>query len=182
MSPVIEAVTDRLVLRRLGESDFDPFSAMNADPNVMRYFPRTLAPAETREMMNRNDAHFERHGFGFWAVEMQATGEFAGFIGLGVPGFAAHFTPCVEIGWRLASSFWNRGIATEGARAILDRAFHTYQLREIIAFTTVTNLPSRRVMEKIGMTYNPRDNFLHPNIEEGDPLRPHVLYRRSPLP
>jgi len=169
--------TDRLMLRGWREEDYEPFAAMNADPAVMRYFAAPLSAEETRLAMQRVEEQFALHGFGFWAAELKSSGEFAGFIGLGVPRFEAHFTPCVEIGWRLREKFWNRGLATEGARAVLEWAFETVGLREIVAFTAAGNLASRRVMEKIGMLRDPAEDFEHPSLPEGHALRPHVLYR-----
>ena len=174
--------TDRLLLRRWRESDFAPFAAMNADPRVMRYFARTLARHESDELVARIEERAERDGFGLWAVEIPDVTPFAGFIGLSVPAFTAHFTPCVEIGWRLAADCWGRGYATEGARAALDFGFDAAGLEEIVSFTTAENWRSRRVMERIGMTHDPRDDFDYPAYAEGHPLRRHVLYRsvRSP--
>ena len=128
-------------------------------------------------MVDRVEAHFALHGFGFWAAELKGTGDFIGFVGLGVPDFEGRFTPCIEIGWRLAAAFWNRGLATEGAHAALGYAFSVLALREVVAFTVPANLRSRRVMEKLGMTHDPDDDFDHPRIPEGHPLRRHVLYR-----
>ncbi len=150
---------------------------MNADPLVMHYYPNTLTVEETDAMMERNRIHFARHGFGFWAAIVKDTDEFAGYIGLGVPAFEARFNPCVEIGWRLAARFWNRGLATEGALAVLRAAFEDFHLSEVVSFTSVNNLPSRRVMEKIGMTHDAKDDFDHPQVPEGHPLSRHVLYR-----
>jgi RimJ/RimL family protein N-acetyltransferase len=172
--------TPRLLLRSWHESDRAPFVAMNADPLVMRYFPSTMTAEETDFLLERNRLHFERHGFGLWAVVDKATGEFAGYIGLAVPSFEAHFTPCVEIGWRLAAHFWNRGLATEGAASVLRFAFEILQLDEVVSFTTATNLPSRRVMEKLGMIHDRNGDFDHPRIPDGHPLRKHVLYRAIP--
>jgi RimJ/RimL family protein N-acetyltransferase len=143
----------------------------------MRYFPSTFSAQETDAMLERNRVHFDRHGFGLWAAVVKATDEFAGYIGLSVPAFEAHFTPCVEIGWRLASRFWNRGLATEGAREVLRSAFEALPVEEIVSFTPSDNLPSRRVMEKIGMRRDPADDFDHPRIPEGHPFRRHLLYR-----
>jgi len=171
--------TPRLLLRAWRAEDLAPFAAMNADPRVMRFFPSVLSEAETARLMERNAAHFERHGFGMWAAELRATGVFAGFIGLFVPQFEAHFTPCVEIGWRLAAEHWNQGLATEGAHAVLKYGFDSVGLAEIVSFTAEDNLPSRRVMEKIGMSRNPGDDFDHPNVPEGHRLRRHVLYRKT---
>jgi RimJ/RimL family protein N-acetyltransferase len=169
--------TPRLILRGWRESDREPFAAMCADPLVMRYFPALLTRDECDRLVDGIAAHFDRHGFGLYAVEVRETGAFAGFIGLTVPSFQAHFTPCVEIGWRLAVAYWNRGFATEGAHEVLRHAFEVLGLREIVSFTVPANLASRRVMEKLGMTHDEADDFDHPNLPEGHPLRCHVLYR-----
>jgi RimJ/RimL family protein N-acetyltransferase len=169
--------TRRLLLRRWRPDDREPFFRINSDPRVMRFFVSTLSRAESDALAARIEANWDRQGFGQFAAEMRDEGRFCGFIGLSVPGFEAHFTPCVEIGWRLGAEFWNRGLATEGARAVLDYAFQTLGLAELVSFTVPDNLPSRRVMEKIGMSRDPADDFDHPRIVEGHPLRRHVLYR-----
>src|SRR5215469_9268269 len=169
--------TPRLILRNWRESDREPFRLMNADSRVMRYFPALLTPEETDSAIVRLTSHCETHDFTFWSATLRETNEFIGFIGLFHTPFHAHFTPCVEIGWRLRPEFWNRGLATEGARAAAAYGFAQLDLDEIVAFTTVENRPSRRVMEKLGMTYNPVDDFDHPQVPEGHPLRRHVLYR-----
>jgi ribosomal-protein-alanine N-acetyltransferase len=169
--------TPRLILRNWRESDRDPFRRMNADPRVMEYFPALLTPEETDTAIARLQAHADRHGFTFWAVELRRTSGFIGFTGLFHTPFEAHFTPCVEIGWRLLPEFWNQGLATEAARAAADYALDHLHLPEIVAFTAVTNQRSRRVMEKLGMTHNPADDFDHPRVPAGNPLHPHVLYR-----
>jgi RimJ/RimL family protein N-acetyltransferase len=174
---VIEIITSRLFLRRWTDADREPFSEMNADPAVMKYFPSTLTRAESDSLVDRVQAHFAEHGFGVWAVEVRGEGRFAGYIGLFTPRFEAHFTPCVEIGWRLARGYHGHGFATEGARAVVEHAFGPLGLREIVSFTVPANLPSRRVMEKIGMTHDERDDFDHPDIPEGHPYKRHVLYR-----
>lgn len=176
-------VTPRLRLRRWRPEDLAPFSALNADAEVMRYFPAPLTEAETAALIDRIEAHFQTHAFGLWAAELIGTTECIGFIGLSVPRFQAHFTPCVEVGWRLAARYWNMGLATEGALAALDYGFETLGLEEIVSFTVVANLPSRRVMEKIGMTHAADDDFAHPNLPADHPLSRHVLYRarRSPI-
>lgn len=140
-----------------------------------------LSRAESDEFVSRIETHFERHGFGLWAVEIPGVADLAGYIGLLIPAFAAHFTPCVEVGWQLAAEYWNRGYATEGARAAVAFAFEELKFGEIVAYTVPGNIPSRRVMEKIGMTYNPVDDFDHPTLPPGHPLRRHVLYRISAL-
>jgi ribosomal-protein-alanine N-acetyltransferase len=175
----IELKTERLLLRAWGDADREPFARMNADPRVMEYFPAPLTRAESHALVDRIQAHFAEHGWGVWATELRATGEFIGFIGLNVPTFEAHFTPCVEIGWRLAAEHWGKGLATEGARAALDCAFDELRLPEVVSFTTVANHRSRCVMEKIGMRHDAADDFDHPGLPEGHALRPHVLYRKQ---
>jgi len=172
-----ELRTDRLLLRRWQVDDRQPFARLNADPLVVEFLPKALTAEESDAVADRIEAHFERHGFGLWAVEISGVTQFAGFIGLSIPRFAAHFTPCVEIGWRLGAETWNRGYATEGARAALDFAFTHLNSDEILSFTVPANVRSRRVMEKIGMTHNPAEDFDHPVLPEGHPLRRHVLYR-----
>jgi ribosomal-protein-alanine N-acetyltransferase len=169
--------TERLRLREWRAEDREPFARMCADPRVMEFFPAPLTAEESAAAIERGRAHFARHGFGFWAAELRATGAFIGFIGIAVPGFEAHFTPCVEIGWRLAAEYWGRGLATEGARASLRYGFDELGLPEIVAFTAAANVRSRRVMEKLGMSHDAADDFDHPRIAEGHPLRRHVLYR-----
>jgi len=155
---------------------------MNADPRVMHYLPGPLSREDSDRFIGQIDAHFDRHGFGLWAVEVPELVPFAGFIGLSIPAFDAHFTPCVEIGWRLAAGQWGRGYATEGARAVLSFGFETLQLGEIVSFTVPDNLRSRRVMERIGMAYNPADDFDYPVRAGGPPPRRHVLYRVKRTP
>ncbi|HEX6899879.1 MAG TPA: GNAT family N-acetyltransferase [Thermoanaerobaculia bacterium] len=172
-----ELQTDRLRLRRWLPSDREPFAAMNADPRVTRYLGGSLSREESDALAARIEAHFEQRGFGLWAVEVRGGASFAGFVGLSVPRFEAHFTLCVEIGWRLGAEHWGHGYATEGAGAALAFGFESLGLAEIVSFTVPANLPSRRVMEKIGMTHDPAEDFDHPFLPEGHPLRRHVLYR-----
>jgi RimJ/RimL family protein N-acetyltransferase len=169
--------TDRLRLRRWQASDRVPFAAMNRDPLVMEHFPSLLNRRQSDQIVDRVEAHFERHGFGLWAAELRATQEFIGFIGLSIPRFDAAFMPCVEIGWRLAPMHWGRGLATEGARAVVCHAFAFLKMPELVSFTVPANMRSRRVMEKLGMGHDPFDDFDHPKLPEGHPLRRHVLYR-----
>ena len=169
--------TPRLRLRRWRAEDLEPFAALNADPEVMEHFPSTLSVEQTAEAMSWIAKHFERHGFGWWAVEVPGLTPFAGFIGLAVPAFETSFTPCVEIGWRLARPWWGQGLATEGAQAALAYGFERLGLAEIVAFTVPGNARSRRVMEKLGMRYS--EDFDHPRIDAQHPLRRHVLYRLS---
>lgn len=174
--------TQRLKLREWRESDLAPFAAMNADPRVMEHFPSLLTREESDAMAGRIADHLASRGFGFWAVEVPGEADFIGFLGLSRPRFEAHFTPCVEIGWRFAHAHWGRGYAPEGARAALRFAFQDLGLREVVALTTHANLRSRRVMEKLGMTRSPADDFDHPLIAPGQPNRAHVLYRISSPP
>jgi RimJ/RimL family protein N-acetyltransferase len=145
----------------------------------MEYFTGALSREESDTLASRIEAHFEQHGFGLWAVEIPNVTSFAGFVGLSVPRFKAPFTPCVEIGWRLASEYWGLGYATEGAQVVLDFAFKALRLDEVVSFTVPGNLRSRRVMEKLGMIHDPADDFDHPAIPDGHRLRRHVLYRMA---
>lgn len=172
-----ELRTERLLLRRWREEDRGPFAMLNADPAVMEFFPAPLGRAESDELFERIEAGFERHGFGLWALELLESGEFLGFTGLAVPPFEAHFTPAVEVGWRLARPAWGRGYATEAGRAALAHGFGALGLEQVVSMTTVRNRRSRAVMERLGMTRDPAEDFEYPNLPPGDPLRPHVLYR-----
>jgi RimJ/RimL family protein N-acetyltransferase len=174
-----QLLTARLVLRRWCADDHAPFARINADPRVMRHFPAPLSRAESDALIERAEAHFTLRGFGPFATELRETGQLAGFIGLVVPSFEAHFTPAVEIGWRLDADLWNQGLATEGAREVLRYAFEELLLPEVVSFTVPANLASRRVMEKIGLAHDPADDFDHPRFPDGHPLRRHVLYRKK---
>lgn len=169
--------TERLLLRRWRPGDRDPYAALNADPRVMEHFPETLSREESDASADRIDASFDANGFGFWAVEIPGLTPFAGFVGLSIPRFEAPFTPCVEVGWRLAAEHWGRGYATEGALASVAFGFERIGLPEIVSFTVPANRASRRVMEKIGMLRDENGDFDHPLLPEGHPLRRHVLYR-----
>ena len=169
--------TPRLLLRAWKDSDREPFARLNCDPKVMKFFQAPLSPSESDGLVDRINAHLNEHGFTFFAAELKDDGAFIGFIGIARPTFKAHFTPCVEIGWRLARPYWNLGLATEGAQAVLRYGFEQLKLAEIVSFTVAANLRSRRVMEKIGMTYDPAEYFDHPNLPAGHPLSRHVLYR-----
>lgn len=175
--PILQ--TERLLLRRWQPGDRVPFAALNADPRVTEFLPGMLSRQESDAFADRIETHFEKHGFGLWAIEVVDVASFAGFVGLSVPGFDAHFTPCVEIGWRLAPTYWGRGYATEGARAALAFGFDELKLDEIVSFTAPENLRSRRVMDRIGMTHSASDDFDHPALPEGHALRRHVLYRTN---
>jgi len=171
--------TERLLMRRWRPADREPFAELNADPDVVACLPAPLARAESDALMARIEAHFEQHGFGLWALEVAGGPPLIGFVGLVRVGFEAHFTPAVEIGWRLARSSWGHGYATEAADAALDFGFNVVGLDETVSFTVPANVRSRAVMERIGMTRDPRDDFDHPLLPEGHPLQRHVLYRIS---
>lgn len=174
-----ELRTDRLRLRRWREADRPPFARLNADPKVMEYFPSTLSRVESDAFVDWIEAFFDEHGFGLWAVEAVGVADFIGFVGLNIPAFPAHFTPAVEVGWRLDRPYWGRGYATEAARAAVAFGFETLGLAEIVSFTAPANVRSRHVMERLGMTRDPAEDFDHPRLPEGHALRRHVLYRLS---
>jgi RimJ/RimL family protein N-acetyltransferase len=169
--------TERLILREWRDDDLAPFAAMNACPRVREYFCETLTREESDAQVETIRAEFAEKGYGLFALELKATGEFIGFTGLHHLEIDVHFTPAVEVGWRLAEEHWGKGYAPEAARAALDFGFNTVGLEEIVAMTVPANKNSRRVMEKLGMTYDPEDDFNYPTIPRGHPLRRHVLYR-----
>ncbi len=173
----VAAETKRLILRRWTPEDVEPFALLNADPRVMEFFPATLSRAESETMIKTVEDRIDQHGFGFWAAELRSTRELIGFIGLNVPGYPLPFSPCVEVGWRLAHKHWGNGYAQEGARAAIQLGFDKFGLREIVSFTTLNNIRSRKVMERIGMVQDSSGEFDHPKLEEAHPLRRHVLYR-----
>jgi len=150
---------------------------MNADPRVMEFFVARLDRAASDALIDRIEAHFDQHGFGLWAVEVPGVAPFIGFTGLAVARFDAPFTPCVEVGWRLAAAHWGQGYATEAARLALAYGFESAGLAEILSFTAVDNRRSRAVMERLGMQRDPAEDFDHPLVPDGHPLRRHVLYR-----
>jgi RimJ/RimL family protein N-acetyltransferase len=171
--------TPRLVLRPWRDEDVDSFAAMFDDPAVMEFLPAQKDRAAIEALLGRMRAHLDARGFGWWAAELKSSGAFIGFVGLSRVPFEAHFTPAVEVGWRLASAHWGKGYATEGARAALHAGFTRLGLGEIVSFTVPPNARSWGVMTRIGMTHDPADDFDHPRLPEGDPLRRHVLYRIS---
>ncbi|HEY8302912.1 MAG TPA: GNAT family N-acetyltransferase [Jatrophihabitans sp.] len=176
MTELTELTTERLILRPWRDSDLEPFAALNADPEVMRFFPRRLDRAASDVMAQRISRSIAEHGWGLWAVEVKDGAPFIGFVGLQSPAFDAHFTPAVEVGWRLDSNHWGRGYAPEGAAAALDHAFGPLELDEVVSMTIPANLPSQRVMQKLGLTRDPADDFDHPNLPDWEHRR-HVLYR-----
>jgi RimJ/RimL family protein N-acetyltransferase/8-oxo-dGTP pyrophosphatase MutT (NUDIX family) len=169
--------TQRLILRPWKEADFDSFAQLNADPSVMEYFPGLLSRKESDRLAERICLNIKEQGWGFWAVSIPDVADFIGFIGLAPVKFVTDFTPAIEVGWRLAYDFWNKGYATEGARAALKYGFETLRLDEIVSFTAMDNRRSRHVMEKIGMYHDEKSDFDHPKLPEEHPLRRHALYR-----
>jgi RimJ/RimL family protein N-acetyltransferase len=171
-----ELQTPRLVLRHWSESDSEPFAELNADPEVMQFFPAPLTREQSDILAERERSRIAQRGWGLWAVEVLDDARFIGFIGLAEPQFNAHFTPTVEVGWRLARDRWGNGYATEGARAAVAFGCDELGLDEIVSFAAVINERSRRVMERLGMTHDKADDFDHPLVSSGA-LRRHVLYR-----
>lgn len=165
--------TERLILREWKEGDLPLLLKMNQDEEVMKYFPATLSKEENDLLASKLIHHFDEYGYGAWAAEEKTSGRFMGLIGLSHPSFEASFTPCVEIAWRLHKAFWNKGYATEGAIKVLDIAFRTLGIEEVYSFTTLQNIPSEKVMKKIGM--KKLGTFIHPNLPD-HAMAEHCLY------
>lgn len=167
----------RICLRQWREADRQAFAALNSDPRVMEFFRSRLTRDESDALVDHIESHFRERNYGLWAVEVADVAPFIGFAGLHFAQFSAPFTPCVEIGWRLAYDYWGHGYATEAARLALAHGFGTLALPEIVSFTSTNNHRSRAVMERLGMRRDPEDDFDRPSLPEGHPLRRHVLYR-----
>ncbi|GAA1252493.1 GNAT family N-acetyltransferase [Kitasatospora nipponensis] len=182
LSPPVELRTPRLLLRPWQPADREPFARLNADPEVMEYLPAPLDREASDALADRIRAEFEHQGWGWWAVEVTSTGTFVGFTGLSRTTFTAPFTPATEVGWRLARAAWGHGYATEAAAAAVRFGFDVLGLPEIVSFTTTANRRSRAVMERLGMTHAPDDDFDHPRLPPGHPLSRHALYRLAPAP
>ena len=174
--PAAVITTERLLLRPWRPGDRAPFAALNGDPRVMEWFPAPLTREQSDELAAVIELRMEEQGYGMWAVEVPGVADFIGFVGLN-PADATLGRPAIEVGWRLAAEHWGRGYAPEAALASLAHGFERLGLTEIVALTSVGNARSRRVMEKIGMTHNPKDDFDNPRIPPGSPLVRHVLYR-----
>ena len=177
MPLMIEPQTDRLRLRQWAPEDREPFARLNADARVMQHFPRPLDHGESDAMANRLECCIKERGWGFWALETKALGQFIGFVGLEVPIHNFPFSPCVEVGWRLAFEHWGQGYATEGASAALRVAFNELGLHEVVSFTPLSNVRSHAIMRRIGM--HESGTFDHPILPPDHPLRQHFLYRAS---
>jgi RimJ/RimL family protein N-acetyltransferase len=167
----------KVTLRQWRDSDLRPYAAMNADPEVMRYFPSLLSREESKASLERQRGLIEERGWGLWVVEVD--GEFAGFTGLATPNFEAFFMPCVEIGWRLRREYWGRGVAYQAAVHALEYGFAKLKLKEIVSFTAYVNDRSRTLMERLEFVHDLGSDFDHPSIPEGNELRRHVLYRKK---
>lgn len=181
-TPKVILTTDRLVLRTWNDSDVPSMAAISSDPLVMEHFPAMQDITATKVLIDHINQHYKKFGYTAYAVEKRDTHEFIGFVGLSHPSFEIpHFQPkglpIVEIGWRLSSQHWGKGYATEAAKAVLHYAFTELNLSEIISFTVVANVKSRRVMEKIGLHHSEKDDFDNPKLAVNNPLRRHVLYR-----
>jgi RimJ/RimL family protein N-acetyltransferase len=175
----VDLRTERLLLRTWRDEDVEPFIEMGEDPQVMEFFPGLMSAQQSRETAAMFRTQMDQRGWGLWALEAldgDLAGRFLGFTGLAVPRFEAHFTPAVEVGWRLTPAAWGRGYATEAARAAMAYGFDELALDEIVSFTAVVNLRSRAVMERLGMTHDPAEDFDHPALP-GHTLERHVLYR-----
>ncbi len=174
MSNQIFIETKHLILRQWKLDDVLPYAAMNADLKVMEHFPSTLSVEESTILLKKMQTSIEEKGFGLFALELKENGDFIGFTGLSVPSFESEFTPCVEIGWRIASPFWRKGYAFEASSACLTWGFSNLGLSEIFSFTACSNYPSENLMIKLGM--NKWGHFEHPKLPEGHHLKTHVVY------
>jgi RimJ/RimL family protein N-acetyltransferase len=168
--------TDRLLLRQWKRSDYSGFAKISGDTDVMEFYPKLLTVVESDALADRIRGLIDKRGWGFWAVETLKQKDFIGFVGLHIPSEQLPFSPCVEIGWRIAKEHWGKGYATEAAQAALDYGFSRLDLDEIVSFTTLANLRSQRVMQKIGMS-DAKENFMHPDIDRSHPQCEHVLYK-----
>lgn len=175
--PPLARRTQRLVLRPFRKADHESFARLNADPRVMQFFPSTLTRGESDALLDHVREHFDTLGFGPWALELPEVDGCIGAAGLAVPDIDSHFTPCVEIVWRLAAEYWGQGYAQEAARAALHTAFVHLELKQVVSFTALENQRSQRVMQQLGMQRDAGEDFEHPHLPVGHPLRRHVLYR-----
>jgi len=175
---VIELQTQRLLLRQWKDEDLGAFAELNCDPIVMEYFPGLSNRAESDSLARRLRTKIENNGWGFWAVEMPGVSKFIGFVGLNKPDYPLPCSPCVEIGWRLASQYWGQGYATEAAQSALRVGFTDLDFTEIVSFTSVLNLRSIKVMERLNMQAS-QEYFDHPSVPQGSPLQKHCLYKLS---
>ena len=180
MPNLIESATERLILRQWRSSDRAPFAELNADPRVMEFFPSQLTREQSDALADRCEAFIRKHGWGLWAVELKRDGTFIGYVGLYIPTIPLPFSPCTEVGWRLAYDYWGYGFATEAAREALRIGFEELGLAEIVSFTSIANRRSRAVMERLGMRES--ELFEHPSVPVGNALRASCVYRLRRAP
>jgi len=180
MTDIIEFETSRLRLRQWRDQDFKAFAKMNADAKVMEYYPSIITSEQSDELADKIQERIKENGWGFWALELKSTNTFIGFTGLNEPSYDLPVTPCIEIGWRLARKHWGNGYVTEAARKCLDVAFESLKLSTVYSFTSIQNKKSEAVMQRLNML-NLEQNFEHPIIPIGNPLREHVLYKITKL-
>lgn len=171
--------TKRLILRSWRESDIEPFYKINQDEKVTEFLPGAMSLEEVKNFIKNMNQHIEDQGFGLWAVELKSNQKLIGFVGLKYQDFPAHFTPCVEVGWRLSSEFWGNGYATEAAAAALKIAFEKFKLKEVVSFTVPQNIKSQAVMERLGLKRDLNGDFNHSKLPKNHHLSQHVLYRIS---
>lgn len=165
---------ERLIFRDWKKEDEHKFVEMNNDSDVMKFFPKKLNESESLELLTKIKSNFEKNGFGLYAVESKEKNEFVGFLGFNIAEFESDFTPCIEIGWRFRKEFWGEGLATEGASKCLKYGLEELDFKQIYSFTADINIPSKRVMEKIGLNFY--KTFNYPNVKEGHILEKHVLF------
>ncbi len=177
MQKITKIETERLILRSWREEDVEIFFEINNDEKVIEFLPKALNRQECQNFINKENAQIAQKGFGLWACELKKNNELIGFVGLGIPNFESHFTPCVEIGWRLSFKHWGNGYATEAAKMALEIGFENFGFKEIVSFTATQNLRSIAVMQKIGMTRDKNGDFNHPKLPSEHALSRHVLYR-----
>jgi len=170
--------SERVLLRQWVKSDISSFIALNSDPHVTRYFPRTFSEQESKGFVAVMSSMIDEHGWGFWAAELKSSKEFIGFVGLNSPRPIMPFSPCIEVGWRLLKQHWGNGYATEAGKLSLAYAFDHLEVNEVVSFTTESNFKSRKVMERLGME-NTGNNFKYPDLPIEHPLSEHVLYKIS---
>jgi ribosomal-protein-alanine N-acetyltransferase len=176
MQKIEKIETERLILRSWRADDAEVLFEINNDSKVIEFLPKALTRQECQNFINKENAQIAQKGFGLWACELKKTNELIGFVGLGIPNFESHFTPCVEIGWRLSFKHWGNGYATEAAKMALKIGFENFNLKEIVSFTTAQNAASIAVMQKIGMTRDKNGDFNHPKLPANHRLSRHVLY------
>jgi RimJ/RimL family protein N-acetyltransferase len=168
--------TPRLILRHWRESDLEAMTAINQDPKVMEFLvPKSKE--ETQKFIQANIKNLEKFGYCLYPVELKQTQELIGWVGLNYTDFPAAFTPAIEIGWRLGSQYWGNGYASEAALAVRDYAFNNLGIKELVSFTVPENKRSIKLMQRLGFSSDPINNFRHPMIETGHRLSEHVLYK-----